>query len=208
MPPSVKFTKDEIVNAALQVVREKGTAALTTRQIAAVLGVSTRPIFTYFQNMRQVQEAVRQAAQALYHSYIKKGLEQVHPFIGLGEQYIRFATQEPELYRLLFLPLAPGSENKAMEEMERTQNLVLEFLQQIYQLDEAAAKRFFRDVWLVAHSLAALIVTNCCPYSPEEIRQILTSVSLSVCKACKEIPEFVTNHLDRDTLFRSIIEKE
>ncbi len=208
MPPSVKSTKEEIVNAALQVVREKGTAALTTRQIAAVLGVSTRPIFTYFQNMQQVQEAVRQAAQALYHSYIKKGLEQVHPFIGLGEQYIRFATQEPELYRLLFLPLAPGSENKAMEEMERTQNLVLEFLQQIYQLDEAAAKRFFRDVWLVAHSLAALIVTNCCPYSPEEIRQILTSVSLSVCKACKEIPEFVTNHLDRDTLFRSIIEKE
>lgn len=208
MPPSVKFTKEEIVNAALQVVREKGTAALTARQIAAVLGVSTRPIFTYFQNMQQVQEAVRQAAQALYHSYIKKGLEQVHPFIGLGEQYIRFATQEPELYRLLFLPLAPGSENKAMEEMERTQNLVLEFLQQIYQLDEAAAKRFFRDVWLVAHSLAALIVTNCCPYSPEEIRQILTSVSLSVCKACKEIPEFVTNHLDRDTLFRSIIEKE
>lgn len=208
MPPSVKFTKEEIVNAALQVVREKGTAALTTRQIAAVLGVSTRPIFTYFQNMQQVQEAVRQAAQALYHSYIKKGLEQVHPFIGLGEQYIRFATQEPELYRLLFLPLAPGSENKAMEEMERTQNLVLEFLQHIYQLDEAAAKRFFRDVWLVAHSLAALIVTNCCPYSPEEIRQILTSVSLSVCKACKEIPEFVTNHLDKDTLFRSIIEKE
>ena len=208
MPPSVKFTKEEIVNAALQVVREKGTAALTTRQIAAVLGVSTRPIFTYFQNMQQVQEAVRQAAQALYHSYIKKGLEQVHPFIGLGEQYIRFATQEPELYRLLFLPLAPGSENKAMEEMERTQNLVLEFLQQIYQRDEAAAKRFFRDVWLVAHSLAALIVTNCCPYSPEEIRQILTSVSLSVCKACKEIPEFVTNHLDKDTLFRSIIEKE
>ncbi len=208
MPPSVKFTKEEIVNAALQVVREKGTAALTTRQIAAVLGVSTRPIFTYFQNMQQVQEAVRQAAQALYHSYIKKGLEQVHPFIGLGEQYIRFATQEPELYRLLFLPLAPGSENKAMEEMERTQNLVLDFLQQIYHLDEAAAKRFFRDVWLVAHSLAALIVTNCCPYSPEEIRQILTSVSLSVCKACKEIPEFVTNHLDKDTLFRSIIEKE
>ena len=208
MPPSVKFTKEEIVNAALQVVREKGAAALTTRQIAAVLGVSTRPIFTYFQNMQQVQEAVRQAAQALYHSYIKKGLEQVHPFIGLGEQYLRFATQEPELYRLLFLPLAPGSENKAMEEMERTQNLVLDFLQQIYQLDEAAAKRFFRDVWLVAHSLAALIVTNCCPYSPEEIRQILTSVSLSVCKACKEIPEFVTNHLDKDTLFRSIIEKE
>ena len=208
MPPSVKFTKEEIVNAALQVVREKGTAALTTRQIAAVLGVSTRPIFTYFQNMQQVQEAVRQAAQALYHSYIKKGLEQVHPLIGLGEQYIRFATQEPELYRLLFLPLAPGSGNKAMEEMERTQNLVLDFLQQIYQLDEAAAKRFFRDVWLVAHSLAALIVTNCCPYSPEEIRQILTSVSLSVCKACKEIPEFVTNHLDKDTLFRSIIEKE
>lgn len=208
MAPTVKFTKEEIVEAALDVVRRKGAAALTARQIAAELGVSTRPIFTYFQNMQQVQEAVRQAAQARYHSYMKEGLEQVHPFAGLGEQYIRFAAEEPELYRLLFLPLAPGSENKVMEEMERTQDLVLDSLQEIYHLEEAAAKRFFRDVWLVAHSLAALMVTNCCPYTIQEIRTILISVSISVTKACKEIPGFVTNQLDRDTLFRSLTEKE
>lgn len=208
MPPAVKFTKEEIVNAALQVVRNKGAAALTTRQIAAELGVSTRPIFTYFQNMQQVQEAVRQAAQNLYHSYIQKGMAQEHPFAGVGEQYIRFAMDEPELYRLLFLSAAPGSTSWAAEEMQRTQNMVLNSIRQIYRMDEETAKRYFRDVWLVTHSLASLIVTKSCPYTLEEIRTILASVSISICKACKEIPGFAANRMDRDALFHALIEKE
>ena len=51
MPPKVKFTKEEIVNAALDVARIKGVGAVTTRDIGAALGVSTRPIFTYFHSM-------------------------------------------------------------------------------------------------------------------------------------------------------------
>lgn len=51
MPPKPKFTREEIVAAALQVVRTRGLEALTTREIAAELGTSTRPIFTYFESM-------------------------------------------------------------------------------------------------------------------------------------------------------------
>ena len=52
MPLKVKFQKSEIVNAALNVVRSKGVDALTTREIAAELGVSTRPIFIYYDNLK------------------------------------------------------------------------------------------------------------------------------------------------------------
>ena len=55
MPPKVKFTKDEIVAAALRVARTKGAADVTTRDIGAELGVSTRPIFTYFNTMDEVR---------------------------------------------------------------------------------------------------------------------------------------------------------
>ena len=44
LPPKPKFTKEEITNAALTVAREKGIAAVSAREVALVLGTSTRPI--------------------------------------------------------------------------------------------------------------------------------------------------------------------
>ena len=51
MPPKPKFTKEEIVAAALTLVSEKGMEALTARELGLRLGSSARPIFTVFQSM-------------------------------------------------------------------------------------------------------------------------------------------------------------
>ena len=107
MPPKPKFTREEIVAAALQVVRTRGLEALTTREIAAELGTSTRPIFTYFESMEQVRTEVRKAAEKIYLDTIEEGLSKPIPFLGVGQQYIRFARQEPQFYRMLFC-CAPG----------------------------------------------------------------------------------------------------
>ena len=40
MPPKVKFTKDEIIQAALNVARVKGASSVSTRDIAAELQLS------------------------------------------------------------------------------------------------------------------------------------------------------------------------
>ena len=64
MPPKVKFTKDEIIQAALNVARVKGASSVSTRDIAAELQVSTRPIFTYFDTMEEVRAEIRKAAEA------------------------------------------------------------------------------------------------------------------------------------------------
>ena len=63
MPPSPKFTRDEIVAAALQVVSERGKEALSAREVAAVLGSSARPIFTVFSNMEELQQEKAQLAE-------------------------------------------------------------------------------------------------------------------------------------------------
>ena len=62
MPPKPKFTKEEIVTAALELVSEKGIEALTARELGVRLGSSARPIFTVFNSMEEVQEEVRAAA--------------------------------------------------------------------------------------------------------------------------------------------------
>ncbi|HCG61822.1 MAG TPA: TetR/AcrR family transcriptional regulator, partial [Collinsella sp.] len=63
MPPRVKFTKEEIVEAALRVTREGGIDSLTARSLAAELGASTRPMFTYFETVDELKHEVHEAAK-------------------------------------------------------------------------------------------------------------------------------------------------
>ena len=75
----------------------------------------------------------------------------------------------------------------------------------MYYIDDMTADRYFRDMWLVVHSLATLIVTGGCPYSEREIGNILTGFSVSLYKAIKEIPGFVENNYDKDAIFRELV---
>ena len=41
----------------------------------------------------------------------------------------------------------------------------------------------------------------------QELGQILTGISISICKAIKEIPGFAAGTFDRDAAFRALVEK-
>ena len=84
MPPSVKFTKDEIVEAALRLTRAGGIGSLTARSLAAELGASTRPMFTHFETVDELKHEVHEAAKGVYKAYIERGLAEPVPFLGVG----------------------------------------------------------------------------------------------------------------------------
>lgn len=44
MPPKAKYTRDEIIAIAYELVREQGVEALTAREVAKRLGTSPSPI--------------------------------------------------------------------------------------------------------------------------------------------------------------------
>jgi AcrR family transcriptional regulator len=207
MPPKVKFLKEEIVSAAVAIVRQKGTDALTAREVAAELGVSTRPIFTYFDSMEQLRGEVYAYARELYQDYIRGGLTEPIPNLGVGKAYIRYAKEEPALYRLLFLTKPDSANGGAMEALRLSQDLVRDSVMQVYHMDAFTADCYFRDLWLVAFSFATLIVTDECPYTDEEISAIFSEVSLSLCKAYKEVPGLPRGDYDRDAIFRSLVRK-
>ena len=206
MAPKNKFTKDEMVAAALRVVRAKGADGLTAKTIADELGTSTQPIFTAFGSMGGIRQAVYAAAVRVYDDYTSAGLRETIPFLGVGTQYIRFAREEPELYRLLFLTQA--QEFSAMQAMRHLQALVRPTVIAVYHITEDEADFYFRNLWLVVHSLSTLIVTGDCPYRDQEIGQILTGFSLSTCKAIKEIPGFAAGTYDRDAVFRALVSRD
>lgn len=206
MPPKVKFQKEEIINAAVAITREKGADSLTARETAARLGVSTAPIFTYFDTMDQLKGEVYDFAKRLYREYILRGLAEPIPNLGVGRQYIRFAKEEPELYKLLYLTKSAGEAGGAMEALHLSQELVRDSVMKTYNMDADTADRYFRDLWLVAFSFATLIVTDECPYTEEEISAVFTEVSLSICKAYKEIPGLPVGDFDRDAIFKKLVE--
>lgn len=205
MAPKNKFTKEEMVNAALQVVRLNGIDRLTAKTMADELGTSTQPIFTAFGSMDTVRQEVYDYAIRLYDKYTTAGLKEKIPFLGVGMQYIRFAWDEPELYRFLFLTRTQNNKYSAMTAMRRLQALVRPTLMNVYRITAEEADIYFRDLWFVVHSLSTLIVTGDCPYSDREIGQILTGFSISICKSIKEIPGFAAGTFDRDAMFRALI---
>ena len=203
MAPKNKFTKTEMVEAALRVVRARGADGLTAKNIADELGTSTQPIFTSFGSMDGIRAETYAAVVGVYDRYTNEGLREEIPFLGVGKQYIRFAREEPELYRLLFL--TRSKEYSAMASMGHLREHVRPTLMAAYHITAGEADLYFRDLWLVVHSLSTLIVTGDCPYSDEELGRILTGFSISICKAIKEIPGFAAGTFDRDAAFRALI---
>ena len=204
MPPSVKFTKDEIVEAALRVTRAGGIGSLTARSLAAELGASTRPMFTYFETVEELKHEVHEAAKGVYRDYVERGLAEPVPFLGVGQNTIRFAREEPELFRLLFLQKPDGANGGAAEALAFSQGLVRDSLMGIYKMDAFEADSYYRDLWLVCFSFCTMIAADECPYSDEQMSSVLTEVSLAVCKAYKDIPGLPRGDYDRDAIFREL----
>ena len=207
MPPKVKFLKEEIIEAAVNITREKGISAVTAREVGAALGVSSRPLFTYFNSVDELKKEVFIYAENLYKDYVERGLQMPIPALGVGIQFVKFAKTEPELYRYIFLTPPDSSRGSAMEGLRLSQDLVRDSIMSIYNMDSATADKFFRDLWLVAYSITTLIVMGDCPYSEEEIGALFTEYSISICKAYKEIPGLPEGNYDKDEIFRELVKR-
>lgn len=187
MPPKTKFTKKQIAEAALDMIREEGIENLTARALGKKLGCSTCPIFTVFENMEEVQSEVQKAAKVLYAEYIQDGLNQELAFKGVGTQYIRFAIKEPKLFQLLFM-----SEQKQKPAVANVLPIIDENYRQIllsvqngYDMNENEAEKLYRHLWIYTHGIAVLCATNMCLFTAEEISKMITEVFKSLLSEIK-----------------------
>lgn len=189
MPPKAKFTKEQITEAALEIIREEGMENLTARALGNKLGSSACPIFTVFANMEEVQQSVIKAIKALYKKYIEKGLSETHAFKGVGTQYVLFAIQEPKLFQILFM-----SEQTYVPNLEGVLPLIDESYDKIllsitaeYGVDRKAAEKLYRHLWIYTHGIAALCATKMCLFTGEEISKMITEVFVSLLSKLKEV---------------------
>lgn len=182
MPPKAKFTKTEIIDAALSIVREKGFDALNARDIGSALGSSARPIFTVFKNMEEVQLAVKRSARDVYNSYVEKGFQKELAFKEVGIAYIRFAKEERRLFQLLFMGEQKRVSNLAsvLSMIDDNYQEILQSILRDYGLNEEQAWKLYQHLWVYVHGIATLCATDVYEYSDDEIEESLKEVCLGV----------------------------
>lgn len=187
MPPKAKFTKEEIVSAAFEIVRTDGISALTARALGAKLGSSARPLFTVFNSIEEIQAEVMRSANQLYYEYVERGLSSDIPFKGVGTQYILFSINEPMLFRLLFMTATAIKPNPdcILPLIEEHYESILLSIENSYGLDTASSKRLYLSMWIYTHGIATLCATGVCGFTAEKISEMMTEVFVSLLKNIK-----------------------
>ena len=175
MPPKPKFTKEDTLQVAFQIVRAQGGDALTARSLGAAMGCSTRPLFTHFASMDQLKKAVAEGPAARAFEEYYRGFGEYTPaFKRFGMMLVSFAENEPHLFRFLFM-----SAHGEAPTLDQWCNGVLgseamEALKRDYGLNDQDAYVLFREVWLHAFALCVLKVSGAVVITDQEASDSLS----------------------------------
>ena len=173
MPPRVKVTKEDIINTAIDLVRKDGADAINARTLASLLDCSTQPIFSNFATMDELHLAVLGHADAIYNKYIQQEIKsgKYPPYKASGMAYIRFAKEEKELFKLLYMRdrTAEGFiENSAFGE------LMDSVIKPSIGLDGQEASLFHLEMWAYVHGIATMFATGYLDLDWELVSKMLT----------------------------------
>ena len=104
MPPKTRYTAENVLQAALEVVRNDGLEGVSARTVASVLGCSTAPVSATFENMQALYDAIVNAIIAqLLDAIDTTEATKADPIRGAAFAIARFTADHPRYYEALFL---------------------------------------------------------------------------------------------------------
>ncbi len=102
MPPKIRFTKDDVIEAAFKTVEENGFNGMSTQKVADMLNSSVQPLYSQFENIDALKRVVAIHTQEIYRNFIfgkYSDSKCMDPWIG----EVLFAKEHPKLYFALFV---------------------------------------------------------------------------------------------------------
>ncbi len=184
MPPRTRVSREDIVNSATELVRMHGTEALNARALAVRLQSSTQPIFSNFANMEELKQAVIERA---YMLYLKKTEEVTQsgkypPYKSTGMAYIRFAKEERELFKLLYM----RDRTSEPATLDFHIDPAVEVLMKTTGFDFDTAERVHLSMWACVHGFATMAASNFANLPDEIISDAISDIYMSLMKKMKE----------------------
>jgi AcrR family transcriptional regulator len=163
MQPSV-YHRDDIIEAAFSLLRERGWQALSVRKVAERLGASTMPIYSHVRSSQELERELRKKGRQLLVSY-QRGSYTEDPLLDMAFGYILFARDEKYLFRFLFLD--SSADELPVDFSGMRDHFAQEFSEALpengegdgplKELSSAAQDELMRNSWIFTHGLATLI---------------------------------------------------
>ena len=173
MPPKAKITKSMIINAAIEIVRQDGFEGINARTVAGQLGCSTQPVMYHFSTIDAMKRAAYAEVDHLHSEYMMTISPEQDPILGIGLNYIRFAVEEPQLFRFLFQS-GYAEENSLLEMIDSEELIpILAAMQEGTGSSMENTKKVFLTVALFAHGYASIIANNGLEYDEKLVAEHL-----------------------------------
>lgn len=172
MPPKIRISREMIIRAAFDIARAEGAQGISARAVAQKLGCSTQPVMYQFASIDELKRAVYAHADA-FHSQYLMDVREGEPLLGIGLNYIRFAIDEPHLFRFLFQ--SGYIEARSMRDMMDSEELepLIAAMCSASGLTLSQMKDVFMTIAMFAHGYASIIANNSLAYDSSAVARDL-----------------------------------
>lgn len=178
MAAKKQITKEQIVQAACQIVSESGMDGLNMRDIAKRCNCSTQPIYLSFANAEELKRAVNREIVACYNRYVQSEIEsnRYPEYKATGMAYVRFAKEQPQFFKHLFMRNRSGEKiEEAATEFQREADRLTQ-----YGIYTDRATTFHTHMWVYVHGIATMYATGFLDWDWETVSALLTEEFLAI----------------------------
>ncbi|MBD5503995.1 MAG: TetR/AcrR family transcriptional regulator [Lachnospiraceae bacterium] len=187
MPPKAKITKDMVIDAAFEIARTIGAENINARTVSEKLNCSTQPVMYHFSTIEDLKKATYAKSDHYHSEYLMNITNpQENVMLGIGLNYIRFAIEEPHLFRFIFQS-GFAVENSLLEMIDSEElTPIISVMQKGMDMSIEQTKEVFITLALFVHGYASIITNNSLEYDEELIKMHLKRVYKGAILAVQE----------------------
>ncbi len=175
MPTIIRITKEMILNAAFDITRNEGIEKLSNREIAKKMNCSIRPIYYQFKNSEELYKALYNKINSYFYDFIMKNIvDDIPHYKQIGINYIKFAQEETNLFKVLFMSPARNLPNTFVATDKNGFAGVIDAIKLSTYLSDKDIKSFHTKMWIFVHGIATLTVSKSVKFTEEQIRDLLS----------------------------------
>lgn len=175
MPTTIRITKEMILNAAFDITRNEGIEKLSNREIAKKMNCSIRPIYYQFKNSEELYKELYNKINSYFYDFIMKNIvDDIPHYKQIGINYIKFAQEETNLFKVLFMSPARNLPNTFVETDKTGFAGVVAAIKLSTHLSDKGIKSFHTKMWIFVHGIATLTDSKSVKFTEEQIRDLLS----------------------------------
>lgn len=161
-------TRSNILNAALQIVKEEGWQSLSLRKIADAIEYTAPIIYEYFTNKEAILLELTKQGYILLTQKIREAKEKhikpARQIEAMWMAYWNFAFEEKEYYQLMFgVEMMCCEMKKSFPESEAPADLMCEVIEKVMAgknpSEDEICRRYY-TYWSVVHGLISINIVR------------------------------------------------